>query len=628
MATYKGKLKQKTANGADILHPETEADAVLYSSDATGFTSVGNVKDALDTIITAGVGVTGVKGNDETDYRTGDVNLTPANIGAVPKDRKVNNKELSDNISLDYSDVGAIPASDKGAASGVATLDSNSKIPVAQIPDVVMGQLVYGGTVTGVGVATLSTNAKTKLGTSSSSITLTNNTTATTGYAANEGIFYIVSSNGTFASLSLNVGDWLIATGSSWKKIDNTDAVTSVNGNIGSVTLNANNLPYASSSDTNTIKSVVDGKQDALDVQTAYSAKGSATKVPQITTNGLGQVTKIEEKAIAFPDITIGSASSSGNAITAIAVDSSNKHKINVTKGTFLTANDISGKANLNGGNSFNGTQNINVDGVNTTTPSAGAGVHVSCTEDSTYYHAKVTPSGYEVYTGAGTLNGGQPYTKYGIGQIKYALGDSVMHALTLPAKTGTLLVDTDVDDAPTQDSDNLVKSGGVYSALYQKAGLNNNTFYGSQYIAASNATNCFQVGHSNGTGSSSRLTYDGVDVASSPQMGNPSTKYQNGKIIYWPSGSAQKEFTFSGATAGKILTDGDIGSSVASHSTVATIANNYATKASPTAGTYSAVAVNSQGIVTSGGQVVEVIANGATPSVVTGGLFFEKAAS
>ena len=58
-STYKGKLKQKTASGFDILHPETEADIVSYSG-TIGGTTVTNVKDALDTIILAGVGVTDV----------------------------------------------------------------------------------------------------------------------------------------------------------------------------------------------------------------------------------------------------------------------------------------------------------------------------------------------------------------------------------------------------------------------------------------------------------------------------------------------------------------------------------------------------------------------------------------
>lgn len=44
-------------------------------------------------------------------------------------------------------------------------------------------------------------------------------------------------------------------------------------------------------------------KQNALSTQTAYSAKGSATKVPQITTNSLGQVTGITEVIISQPTV-------------------------------------------------------------------------------------------------------------------------------------------------------------------------------------------------------------------------------------------------------------------------------------------------------------------------------------
>jgi hypothetical protein len=42
-------------------------------------------------------------------------------------------------------------------------------------------------------------------------------------------------------------------------------------------------------------------KQDTLTTQTAYTTKGTSTKVPTITTNNLGQVTAITETDIAFP---------------------------------------------------------------------------------------------------------------------------------------------------------------------------------------------------------------------------------------------------------------------------------------------------------------------------------------
>lgn len=76
----KYKIQQLQANDDMLeLHPETDADVVNYSNTIDG-TAVSNVKAALDKVA-SGIGVTGVKGNAETDYRKGNVNITPANIG-------------------------------------------------------------------------------------------------------------------------------------------------------------------------------------------------------------------------------------------------------------------------------------------------------------------------------------------------------------------------------------------------------------------------------------------------------------------------------------------------------------------------------------------------------------------
>lgn len=78
----KYKITQLQENDSLLeLHPETDADIVNYSGNIGG-TTVTTVKGALDKIAT-GIGVTGVKGNAENAFRTGDVNLTPANLGAV-----------------------------------------------------------------------------------------------------------------------------------------------------------------------------------------------------------------------------------------------------------------------------------------------------------------------------------------------------------------------------------------------------------------------------------------------------------------------------------------------------------------------------------------------------------------
>lgn len=136
-------------------------------------------------------------------------------------------------------------SANKGAANGYVPLNSSTKIDTTYLPDSILGQLLYGGVVdASTAIATLTNNAKSKLGTGSSAITLTNNTTAITGYTANEGIYYIATVAGTFASISFEVGDWLLSIGSAWVKVDNTDAIASFNTRTGAIVLlNTDVLP-------------------------------------------------------------------------------------------------------------------------------------------------------------------------------------------------------------------------------------------------------------------------------------------------------------------------------------------------------------------------------------------------
>lgn len=70
------------------------------------------------------------------------------------------------------------------------------------------------------------------------------------------------------------------------------------------------------------IKALNNTKQDALASQTAYSNKGSATKVPKITTNALGQVTSITEVTITQPTVTSTYSATSTDAMNGVAVAS------------------------------------------------------------------------------------------------------------------------------------------------------------------------------------------------------------------------------------------------------------------------------------------------------------------
>ena len=164
--------------------------------------------------------------------------------------------------------------SERGVANGYVPTNASNKIDLSFLPDAILGQLIYGGAVNATtAVATLTNNAKTKLGTASASITLTNNTAAVTGYVANEGIFYIATTAGTFASITFEVGDWLISTGSSWTKVDNTDAVSSVAGRTGVVVLTKSDVDLANADNTSDAnKPVSTAQQTALNLKANLSS--------------------------------------------------------------------------------------------------------------------------------------------------------------------------------------------------------------------------------------------------------------------------------------------------------------------------------------------------------------------
>jgi hypothetical protein len=110
--------------------------------------------------------------------------------------------------------------SQKGQANGYTPLDANSKVPLVNLPDSILGQVEY--------IATWNANTNTP--------TLPNPTTV-------KGNYYVISTAGTITgatfqdgSISFEIGDWVISNGTVWQKVDNTDAVVSVFGRIGAIT--------------------------------------------------------------------------------------------------------------------------------------------------------------------------------------------------------------------------------------------------------------------------------------------------------------------------------------------------------------------------------------------------------
>lgn len=75
-----------------------------------------------------------------------------------------------------------------------------------------------------------------------------------------KGQYWIVSNGGERFGLTFNTGDWLVAGDGVWQKVDNSDAVTSVNGKIGNVILTSNDISH----NNKTVASAIESKQDKL----------------------------------------------------------------------------------------------------------------------------------------------------------------------------------------------------------------------------------------------------------------------------------------------------------------------------------------------------------------------------
>jgi hypothetical protein len=69
--------------------------------------------------------------------------ISDTSTPGTPPVRTVNGEEGPD-VTLDAANIGAIPAEEKGAADGVATLDAASKLPLGQVPDLPASQISSG----------------------------------------------------------------------------------------------------------------------------------------------------------------------------------------------------------------------------------------------------------------------------------------------------------------------------------------------------------------------------------------------------------------------------------------------------------------------------------------------------
>jgi hypothetical protein len=198
----------------------------------------------------------------------------------------------------------------KAMANGYASLDSAGKVPVTQLPSSIMQYQ---------GVWNASTNTP----------TLVNGTGDT-------GDVYRVSVAGTALSLTFGVGDYVIYNGSTWERSDSTDAVASVAGKTGAVTLNSGDVGLDNVD--NTSDATKNAAAVALVNKTSVTSTGAVTGSTLVSTVATGTAPLTVASATVVPNLNASTVNAYGPSVSVAA--------------NTLAARDGSGNVNANAFNS------------------------------------------------------------------------------------------------------------------------------------------------------------------------------------------------------------------------------------------------------------------------------------
>jgi len=141
------------------------------------------------------------------------------------------------------------------------------------------------------------------------------NSPALASSVGTQGDYYVVNVAGTTNLNGISdwqIGDWAIFNGSVWQKVDNTDAVTSVNGQVGTVVLTAANVNAVANTATITAGTGLTGGGNVASnvtialANTAVSPDtyGGGTNAAQVTVDQQGRITAAANVAIPQGTVT------------------------------------------------------------------------------------------------------------------------------------------------------------------------------------------------------------------------------------------------------------------------------------------------------------------------------------
>ena len=182
------------------------------------------------------------------------------------------------------------------------------------------------------------------------------NTPTLVSSTGTQGDYYVVNVAGTTNLNGITdweIGDWAIFNGSVWEKVDNTDAVSSVNGQVGTVVLNAANVGAAS----NTVEIIagigLDGGGnltanvtiDLANTAVSVGSYGASDQIPVLTIDQQGRITSAsnvplsgtvlsvngQTGVVVLDASNVGAASNTVEIIAGVGLDGGGNLAANVT---------------------------------------------------------------------------------------------------------------------------------------------------------------------------------------------------------------------------------------------------------------------------------------------------------
>ena len=273
---------------------------------------------AIATDVPVTIGSANALGSSSAFSRSDHVHAAP-NASIVPFTPSGNISSTNVGAALNELDSEKQAISEKGQPNGYASLDGSGKVPLAQLPDTVIGGVDYKGTW----------NANTNT---------PNLVTAT----PDKGDYYVVNVAGSTSLGGITdwqVGDWAIYNGTAWQKVDNTDQVASVFGRQGTVV--AQSGDYTASQITN----VPAGDISATNVQAALNEldteKVPTTRTVTAGTGLTGGGDLSTNRTISMP--SVGTAGTYGSAaqVAVITTDAQGRVTAAVSTSIAITSTAV-----------------------------------------------------------------------------------------------------------------------------------------------------------------------------------------------------------------------------------------------------------------------------------------------